>query len=375
MTEIDHIDVCVIGAGVVGLAVARELAQAGFEVLVLEKEHRFGEGVSSRNSEVIHAGIYYPQGSLKATLCVRGKKLLYDYSAERNVRHQRIGKLIVATNDSEMSQLSAIQEQAAANGVNDLEQLNADQIRLMEPSVFAVGALLSPSTGIINAADLMTSFLGDMEANGGSLACHANVSRIHSREAGFLINCDIEGSPYQFSCRYLVNSAGLGAQSVAASIEGFDRSLIPRLHLCKGNYFLLSGRNPFNHLIYPVPDPGGAGLGVHATIDVGGQVKFGPDVEYVSEENYRVSDQRLLEGYEAIRRYFPALEEGMLAPGYAGIRPKLQGPGEPARDFEIQDRHTHNLAGLINLFGIESPGLTSSMAIAETVRARIETAG
>jgi L-2-hydroxyglutarate oxidase LhgO len=370
MSSLSHVQVCVIGAGVVGLAVARQLAMAGHEVLVLEKAERFGEGVSSRNSEVIHAGIYYPEGSLKAQLCVRGKALLYEYCSASGVGHRRIGKLIIANGPGEEAQLDDIVTRASANGV-ELEKVTPEFVKKHEPEVRASAAVLSTSTGIISAAELMTAFLADIEAHNGSIACHAEVLEIEPGSPGYRVACDIEGERYEFSCSLLVNSAGLGAQRIAASVAEFDRTLIPRLHLCKGNYFNLQGKNPFNHLIYPVPDPTGAGLGVHATIDLAGQVKFGPDVEYVNEESYLVSEQSLMQSYRAIRNYYPGLEDHQLQPGYAGIRPKLQGPGDAPRDFIIQDTSVHGMPGLINLFGIESPGLTSSMAIAETVAQRL----
>lgn len=371
MSEIEKIQTCVIGAGVVGLAVARELARQGRQVLVLEQDARFGEGVSSRNSEVIHAGIYYPAGSLKATLCVRGKNLLYEYCRERNVSHRRLGKLIVATEPAEEAALESILDRASANGVNDLEVLTAAQVRQLEAEVSATAALLSPSTGIISAAELMTALLGDIEAAGGSLACRAALRSVEHYADGFRLNVDIEGEDYPLVCEELINCAGLGAQTVARSIEGLAQENIPELYFCKGNYFLMQGRSPFNHLIYPVPEQGGTGLGVHATIDLGGQVKFGPDVEYVEQEDYSVSTARLTAGITSIRRYFPSLDPSLLTPGYAGIRPKLQAPGAAPRDFEIQGSECHGIAGLVNLFGIESPGLTSSMAIAETVAARL----
>ena len=371
MSEIEKIQTCVIGAGVVGLAVARELASRGRQVLVLEKDARYGEGVSSRNSEVIHAGIYYPKGSLKATLCVRGKHLLYEYCRERNISHRRLGKLIVATERSEEDELETILERADANGVTDLEVLTAMQAKRLEPEVSATAALLSPSTGIISAAELMTAFLGDVEAAGGSLACHAALRSVETDVDGFRLQVDIQGEDYPLICEELINCAGLGAQMVARCIEGLAPGEIPELFLCKGNYFLMQGRCPFNHLIYPVPEQGGTGLGVHATIDLGGQVKFGPDIEYVDNEEYSVSTARLAAGLASIRRYFPSLDQTQLTPGYAGIRPKLQAPGETPRDFEIQGSECHGMAGLVNLYGIESPGLTSSMAIAETVAARL----
>ncbi len=366
----DHIETCVIGAGVVGLAIGRELSRQNGDLIVVDRYSRYGEGVSSRNSEVIHAGIYYPAGSLKAEMCVRGKHLLYEYCADHSVGYSRLGKLIVATNEAEEAELAGIKQKAQANGVMDLEFQSRRQVEEMEPALSVTSALLSPSTGIVSSHDLMTSFLADIETAGGSFAPNTNVERIEPHPGGFAVHCDIAGESYVFSCSKLINSAGLGAQAVAGAIEGFDPDRVPPLYYCKGNYFLMSGKNPFKHLIYPVPDPSGAGLGVHATIDLGGQVKFGPDVEYIDREDYEVTASRGETTYDAIRRYFPGLQDGSLTPGYVGIRPKLQGPGEPFQDFMIQDESDHDMPGLVQLFGIESPGLTSSMAIAETVAKR-----
>jgi L-2-hydroxyglutarate oxidase LhgO len=371
MNNTEKVEVCIVGAGVIGLAIARALANSGKDVLVLEQGPRFGEGVSSRNSEVIHAGIYYPVNSLKAELCVRGKSLLYEYCESRNIGHDRIGKLIVATTPAEEEQLEGIKRQAGDNGVSDLVEVSRQRLEKMEPALNASMALFSPSTGIISAAELMTSLLADLESAGGTLATRSSVTAVQTRQTGFSVKCDIENQPYEFLCERLVNAAGLGAQQLAASIDGLSAEFVPPLFLCKGNYFTYQGRSPFSHLIYPVPERGGAGLGVHATIDLGGQVKFGPDVEYVETEDYYVSNERLDQSVEAIRRYFPTLDPGRLVAGYAGIRPKLQGPGDPFCDFVIQGEDAHQVRGLVNLFGIESPGLTSSMAIADTVAARL----
>jgi len=371
MNNSEKVEVCIVGAGVIGLAIARALANSGKDVLVLELGPRFGEGVSSRNSEVIHAGIYYPENSLKAELCVRGKSLLYEYCESRNIGHDRIGKLIVATTLAEEEQLEGIKRQAMDNGVSDLVEVSRQRLEKMEPALNASMALFSPSTGIISAAELMTSLLADLESAGGTLATRTSVSAVQTGQAGFSVKCDIENQPYEFQCERLVNAAGLGAQQLAASIDGLSAEFVPPLFLCKGNYFTYQGRSPFSHLIYPVPERGGAGLGVHATIDLGGQVKFGPDVEYVETEDYSVSNERLDQGVQAIRRYFPTLDPARLVAGYAGIRPKLQGPGDPFCDFVIQGEDAHQVRGLVNLLGIESPGLTSSMAIADTVAARL----
>lgn len=371
MNNSEIVDVCIVGAGVIGLAIARELAISGKDVLVLEHGPRYGEGISSRNSEVIHAGIYYPAESLKAELCVRGKSLLYAYCESRSIGHERIGKLIVATTEAEEEQLASIKRQAGDNGVIDLAEVSRQRLVELEPALNATLALLSPSTGIVSAADLMTSFLADLEAGGGALATRSSVNAVDCEHSGFSVKCNIENQLYEFQCERLVNAAGLGAQQLASSIDGLSAEFVPPLFLCKGNYFTYQGRSPFSHLIYPVPEPGGAGLGVHATLDLGGQVKFGPDVEYVETEDYSVSDERLEQGVRAIQRYFPELDPNRLVAGYAGIRPKLQGPGDPFCDFVIQGEETHGVSGLVNLFGIESPGLTSSMAIAETVAARL----
>ena len=368
----DKVDACVVGAGVIGLAVGRALARKGLEVLVLEAGPRIGEGVSSRNSEVIHAGIYYPAGSLKAELCVRGRHLLYEYCEQHHVSHSRIGKLIVAASPEDEAQLSVIEQKAIANGVTDLEWVPAAELRSLEPSVQGVAALLSPSTGIVSAHELMLAFQGDLEASGGSVALSSRVTGIDIEGSGgeFRIQSDIGSEAFRFSATRLVNAAGLNAQYVAALLDAKGLE-IPPLYYCKGNYFTYQGRSPFTRLIYPIPEANGAGLGVHATLDLGGQLKFGPDVEYVAMENYEVSAHRVESHLAAIRRYFPAVDANRLTPGYAGIRPRLRAPGEASADFMIQGPESHQIDGLVNLFGIESPGLTSSMAIAETVVDRL----
>jgi len=365
------LDVCVIGAGVVGLAVARQLAAGGKNVLVVEREDEFGKGISSRNSEVIHAGIHYPQGSLKATLCVSGKSLLYEYCATRNIGCKQIGKLIVATTSAEVAQLEVIKQQAEDNGVKDLREVSNQWLANKEPALKAKKALFSPSTGIICASDFMHSLLADLESCGGILATRSFVRAIEQTPFGLSVKCDIENESYDFKCKNLINSGGLGAKPIAESIIDLSRKYVPPIFLCKGSYFSYQGSSPFSHLVYPVPDPGGLGLGVHATINFGGQLKFGPDVEYVETENYEVSDSRLAEAIKAIKKYFPLVETNKLVADYAGIRPKLQGPSDQFSDFMIQGEEVHQIPGLINLFGIESPGLTASMAIAETVAARL----
>ena len=367
----DHIATCVVGAGVVGLAVASRLAASGREVIVLDREEDFGQGVSSRNSEVIHAGIYYPAGSLKARMCVEGKRKLYEYCESHGVAHARCGKLIVAAEPDEEDVLEDILAKACANDVNDLEYWDSSQIRKAEPHVRGTRALFSPSTGIVSSHELMQAYLGDLDTHGGMFVGQTFVQGADLKSGLFVLRCESDGMLYEFTCRTLVNAAAVGAQAVAAGFSFLDQKTIPPLHYCKGNYFTLSGGSPFTRLIYPVPEKSGAGLGVHATIDLGGQVKFGPDVEYIDTEDYDVSTSREGDYYESVRRYFPDLEDGLLVPGYVGIRPKLQGPGDPVADFVIQDESDHGVQNLVQLYGIESPGLTSSIAIADEVCRRL----
>ena len=366
----DELDCAVIGGGVVGLAVARALALAGREVVVLEAEGAIGTGTSSRNSEVIHAGIYYPQGSLKARLCVEGKEALYAYAAERGVPHRRCGKLIVATSPEQVAQLEVIRAKAAANGVGDLVLLTAQQAVEMEPQLHCVAALHSPSTGIVDSHALMLSLLGDLENAGGMLALKSPIARAEcGRDAIVLVAED--GTVLR--CNTVVNAAGLLAPELARRFEGLPPEVVPTAYFAKGSYFTLSGRAPFSRLVYPVPEPGG--LGVHLTIDLGGQAKFGPDVEWVQSAGDLVVDPARGNGFYAeVRKYWPALPDGALIPGYAGMRPKISGPDEPARDFMIDGPESHGVRGLVNLFGIESPGLTSSLAIGRHV-ARMLAAG
>lgn len=359
----DEIDCAVIGAGVVGLAVGRALALAGREVLVLESEGAIGTGTSSRNSEVIHAGIYYPQGSLKAKLCVEGKELLYAYAAQRGVPHRRCGKFIVATSPEQVAQLDVIRAKAAANGVDDLELMTAQQAVHLEPQLHCTAALHSPSTGIVDSHALMLSLLGDLESAGGMLALKSPVLRAECSDSGIVL---IAQDGTALRCRSVVNAAGLGAPALARRFEGLPSSSVPKAYFAKGSYFTLSGRAPFGRLVYPVPEPGG--LGVHLTIDLGNQAKFGPDVQWVeSADDLVVDPARGDDFYAEVRKYWPALPEGALIPGYAGMRPKISGPGEPAADFVIDGPASHGVPGLVNLFGIESPGLTSSLAIARHV--------
>lgn len=364
---VEQVDALVVGAGVVGLAVARALALSGREVMVLERAADIGTGTSSRNSEVVHAGIYYPAGSLKAQLCVQGKQMLYTYCAERGVAHRRCGKLIVANTASQLAALPSIVDRARINGVDDLRLLNREQAHELEPALECLGAVHSPSTGIVDSHGLMLSLQGDLEHAGGMVVCHAEVAHIHVADRGIEVRTQ-DGTVLR--ARTLVNAAGLGACDLAARTRGLAAQHVPRAWFAKGNYFTLSGRTPFTHLIYPAPEPDRhlAGLGVHLTLDLGGQAKFGPDVQWVDDaEDLEVDPARGDAFYAEVRRYWPGLPDGSLQPGYAGMRPKINGPHEPAADFVIQGAAVHGVPGLVNLFGIESPGLTSSLAIADRV--------
>jgi L-2-hydroxyglutarate oxidase LhgO len=360
----DRVECVVIGAGVVGLAVARRLAQAGREVIVLEAAEGIGTVTSSRNSEVIHAGIYYSAGSLMARMCVSGKLALYDYCRDHGIPHRNCGKLIVATTPNETSKLQSIKAHAEANGVQDLRTLSGAEARALEPALHCDAALLSPSTGIIDSHAFMLALRGDAEAAGASYAFHAPLLRGRATPEGFELDVGGE-APITLACGLLVNAAGLAATTVARGIEGMPIELIPPAYLAKGNYFSCSARAPFSHLIYPVPEPGG--LGVHLTLDMAGQARFGPDVEWVDTIDYAVDPARSEKFYPAIRRYWPALPDGALLPSYSGIRPKIVPPIVATQDFLIQGPKDHGVGGLINLFGIESPGLTSSLAIADHV--------
>jgi L-2-hydroxyglutarate oxidase LhgO len=360
---VDEVDAVVIGAGVIGLAVARALALQGREVMVLESADGIGTGTSSRNSEVVHAGIYYPQGSLKARLCVEGKTLLYSYCEQRGVGHSRCGKLIVATQASQLGQLQAIIDKAAANGVHDLVLLSGEQARNMEPQLECVAAVHSPSTGIVDSHGLMLALQGDLQAAGGMVVLNSPLAHAScAQEAITLVAVD--GTVLR--ARSVVNAAGLQAQVLARRFAGLDAQHVPPSHYAKGNYFTLTGRSPFSRLIYPVPEA--AGLGVHLTLDLGGQAKFGPDVQWVDSPDDLVVDPARGEAFYAeVRKYWPGLLDGSLQAGYAGIRPKMQSPSEPAKDFLIQGPSAHGVPGLVNLFGIESPGLTSALAIGRCV--------
>ena len=366
----DFIDTCVIGGGVIGLAIARALAAAVPEVLVVDQATSIGQGISSRNSEVIHAGIYYPSDSLKARLCIEGGRQLYEYCQSHGVAHQRCGKLIVATDVTEEAALSDVQQLAWVNGV-DLSIWSGSQVTDAQAHIRASMALFSPTTGIVSAHDLMHSLLSDLEQRGGSFVGSTRVEAIDAVDDGFVVLCQVNGADYRFGCRSVINAAGLGAQVLAASCTGLDPAHIPPLYLCKGLYFSLTGKHHFKHLIYPVPEASGAGLGVHATLDLGGRVKFGPNVEYVDTADYSVPEASREGYFQAIRRYYPQIEKARLVPDYAGIRPKLQAPGGSPADFVIQGPSVHGLTGLVNLFGMESPGLTAALAIADYVHTDI----
>ena len=367
----EQVEAVVIGAGVVGLAVGRALALSGREVMVLESENAIGTGTSSRNSEVIHAGIYYPAGSLKARLCVQGKEMLYAYCAERGVAHQRLGKLIVAHSPEQVQTLDGIVAKAAANGVHDLQKLSAAEAQALEPALACEAALLSPSTGVVDSHGLMLALQGDMENAGGLLALVSPVQHIgvkHGTATHPIRVTTQDGT--ELACQVLVNAAGLNAVALARGMDGLDIQGLPQAHYAKGNYFTLAGKAPFSRLIYPVPEK--AGLGVHLTLDLGGQAKFGPDVQWLDDPaDLQVDPHRGDAFYAEVRKYWPDLADGALQPGYAGMRPKINAPHEAAADFMVQGPAEHGVPGLVNLLGIESPGLTSSLAIGDQVCARL----
>jgi L-2-hydroxyglutarate oxidase LhgO len=370
---VDRVDAVVVGAGAVGLAVARELALRGRETIVLEATAGIGNGTSSRNSEVIHAGLYDAPTSLKARLCVAGRRLLYPYCESRGVGHRRCGKLVVAATPAQVEPLRAIERRALANGVEGLRWLSGAEARELEPALAGAAALLSTATGIIDSHALMLAYLGDLENAGGALVVRSPLDSAIKHSDGFVLRVGGD-APLEIEAGVLVNAAGLHAQEIARRIDGLDPALIPRAWFAKGNYYALAGRSPFTRLIYPVPEPGG--LGVHLTLDLAGQARFGPDVEWLDVDSpdaidYSVDPARSAAFYAAIRRYWPALQDGTLAPAYSGVRPKLQGPGAPPSDFVLQGPEAHGVAGLVNLFGIESPGLTASLAIAGEVARRL----
>jgi L-2-hydroxyglutarate oxidase LhgO len=362
--HMDRVDCVVVGAGVIGLAVARRLARSGREVIVLEEAEGIGTVTSSRNSEVIHAGIYYPAGSWMARMCVAGKQALYRYCDEHGIPYRNCGKLIVATTQAETENLQSIRAHAEANGVTDMQILSGEAARALEPALNCDAALLSPSTGIIDSHAYMLALRGEAEAAGAAFAFYTPLER--ARATADRIELEAGGeAPMSLACDLLINAAGLGAPAVARSIEGMPIELIPAPYLAKGNYFSCSARAPFSHLIYPVPEPGG--LGVHLTLDMAGQARFGPDVEWIDRIDYAVDPARAEKFYPAIRKYWPTLPDGALMPSYSGIRPKIVPPAVARQDFLMQGPRDHGVAGLINLFGIESPGLTSSLAIADHV--------
>ncbi len=358
----DRVDCVVIGAGVVGLALARHLAYQRLEVVLLEAEDRIGTGISSRNSEVLHAGLYYPTGSLKARLCVAGQWTLYDYCGAHGIAHRRCGKLIVATEEAQLEDLGRLWARAEANGLEDLNWLDPAEVKHLEPGLRCVAALLSPSTGIVDSHGLMRHLRWEAEAAGASVVLKSPVLGGCRRAEGLEVSVGGE-EPMTLRADRVFNCAGLGAQAVARAFEGIRPDSIPPLHLAKGNYYGLGGAAPFSRLVYPVPSEGG--LGVHLTLDLGGQARFGPDVEWVDREDYAVDPRRAGGFYAEVRKYWPGLPDDALQPAYAGIRPKLHGPGEPAPDFLIQRENAHGVPGLVNLFGIESPGLTACLALAE----------
>ncbi len=373
MTESAEVECVVVGAGAVGLAVARALARAGREVVVLERADAIGSGISARNSEVIHGGIYYPAGSLKARLCVEGRRMLYDYLERHGLAHRRCGKLIVANGTAQEAELERLAERGRENGVEGLAALTSAQARALEPALRCTAALASPETGILDAHGFMLSLRGEIEDAGGAIALASPLVGAEAEAEGFTLHVG-GAAPMRLRARMLVDSAGLSAPAVAARIEGLGVKHVPQAHYAKGNYFSLAGATPFSHLIYPIPEA--AGLGVHLTLDLGGQARFGPDVEWIDppsidEIDYAVDARRGDGFYAAIRSYWPALPDGALLPAYAGVRPKLAGPNAPASDFVISGPETHGMLGLVNLFGIESPGLTASLAIANDVAKRL----
>lgn len=362
----ERLDCVIAGAGVVGLAIAREMALSGRTVIVLEAQAEIGMETSSRNSEVIHAGIYYAKDSLKSNACIEGKKKLYHYCEERKINFKNCGKLIAATDDTQKQQLLKIQARAAACGMKDLHIIDQRQIYDMEPSLNAIAALWSPTTGIIDSHNYMISLQTDLEASGGMVVFNSFIQSGNLK--GDNIELTLNGG-YTFQCKTLINSAGLGAQTLCQSLTGFPASMIPRQYLAKGSYFSLSGKCPFSHLIYPVPVPGG--LGTHLTLDLAGQGRFGPNVKWVDSIDYNVDPSEAEAFYSDIRTYWPDLEDGQLQPGYSGVRPKIVPKGAAAGDFIIQGPQAHGIDGLVNLFGIESPGLTASLSLAERVAAEL----
>jgi L-2-hydroxyglutarate oxidase LhgO len=362
-------DAAVVGAGVVGLACGYQLALQGKSVVVLEKERLIGQGVSSRNSEVIHAGLYYPTGSLKAELCVRGRLLLYPFLDVHNVGYDRCGKIVVATSEAEVPRVEAVARQAQINGVEGLKLLTAAEVRALEPEARALMGLWSPDTGIVDSHGLMLALEGEIAGRDGAVVVDSPLAAAEPLPGGGFLVRTGGADPAEFTVGQLVISAGLGAQAAAATVAGYPADQIPRLHYGKGVYFSLAGKAPFHRLVYPPPVPGA--LGIHYKRDLGGRAHFGPDLQFVETEDYDVDPARAAGFYDYVRHFWPALPDGALKPDYAGIRPKLHGPGEPQPDFRIDGPERHGLPGLIALFGIESPGLTSSLAIGERVARRL----
>lgn len=358
--------VLVAGGGVVGLAVARAAALRGHEVIVAEAASAIGTGTSARNSEVIHGGLYYPTGSLRARHCVRGRRLLYAFCAEHGVPHRKCGKLIVATSDAELKKIETIDRQGKVNEVEGLQFVDAKTAMTMEPALSCTAALLSPETGIIDSHAYMLALRGDIEDRGGAIALNTPVVGMARRDGQWSVRF---GGGDSFAFDAVVNCAGLGAQALARAIEDYPQQRVPRLVYAKGNYFAYSGRPVFTRLIYPMPVDGG--LGVHVTLDMAGRMRFGPDVEWIEQENYDVDPRRADAFYARVRTYWPGLRDGTLQPDYAGIRPKLHGPGEPQGDFLIEGPADHGVPGLAQMFGIESPGLTSSLSLAQDVADRL----
>lgn len=364
----DSVDTIIIGAGVVGLAVARAAALEGRDILILEAETAIGTITSARNSGVIHAGIYYHPGGLKAQLCVQGRHKLYDYAAQHGIPHKRCGKLLVVTDDSQILKLEEWKSIAEQNGVTGLKMLTPENVRKMEPEVFCVAAMHSPDTGIIDVHSYLLALLGDAEAAGALLALQAPLTKAWVTENGFVVQVGGE-TPMEIACRTLINSAGLSAQEVARQIDGLDPATIPPQVLAKGNYFSMTGKPPFKMLIYPLPVLGSSGL--HATCDLAGRIRFGPDVEWIDKIDYTVDPNRALQFEESIRHYWPTMPHGILQPDYCGVRPKVARASPHDTDFIIQSEETHKIPNLINLYGIESPGLTSSLALADEVMTRL----
>jgi L-2-hydroxyglutarate oxidase LhgO len=378
----EHIEAVVIGAGVVGLACARALARRGVETVILEQHDAFGTETSARNSEVIHAGLYYASGSQKAKLCVTGRDALYEFCASHHVAHQRCGKLVVATDAAQLPKLNALHRQGLANGVNDLRLIDAAEAKAMEPNLSCLAALHSPSTGIVDSHGLMLALLGEAESRGAALALQSPLQRGEigkNGDDGIILDIgDSSANRTRLKARHVINAAGLHAIQVARSLSGFPLQHCPTAHYAKGNYYSLAGRAPFSRLIYPLPEIGGTG--VHITLDLGGQARFGPDVEWLRDDwidrpDYTVDPRRSDSFHAEVRRYWPQLPDGALSPAYCGVRPKIAppcDPGDPAADFLIQGPATHGISGLVNLFGIESPGLTSCLAIADAACAALD---